>query len=338
MEKVLHNWWGWLLCIIVIRLVFIGFGDGTLQPDETAIQILIEKTYNDSEPSIRDASAKALYESVLVFPQHRDLIMNKLAELSKKSANNSEVIQLVKKIESDPLYQLTLAVEKPNLPLTFYLEPLLYAVPIICGIIFVLFFPFFIAYVVGHRATIKLYGRRGKPLMYFMFVVSWCTLFTTSIFYPQWFIISHITLITLSMVVLFLVVYKKMLTLFLDIRQQKCWGIFGLFLCLSLISFLPYTNAVSNLPQVKVSQDKVLKAIESLEEKHYTKAKPLLVKILYNKIYNQPLILQKSLYVLGQIGDSNSLRVVNGYLRHINAEVRKTAIEATSKIIKKMSK
>ena len=336
MQKVLHNWWAWLLCIIVVRLVFVAFGDPVLRPSETAIQVLINNIQNDEEPSVRKAAAQTLRESITAFPQYREKIMEQLRELAKEKGQGEDIANLVQTIESDPLYQLTIAVDKPNLPISFYLEPLLYAIPIIYGLAFVLFFPLFINYVVGHRATIKLYGR-GKAMMYMLIFATWGSSIAIWSFYSEWFMVSHIALVITACIILFLTVQRKMLMLFLNIKQNTCWSIFIAILCLGLGSFVPYTNR-SEAPQVKVSREKILTAIQSLQEKHYVKAKPLLTRILYNKIYNEPFILQEALRVLGKIADPDSLHVINTYLSHTNVDVRKTAIDATLQIVKKMSK
>lgn len=336
MQKVLHNWWAWLLCIIVVRLIFVAFGDPVLRPSETAIQVLINNIQNDEEPSVRQAAAQTLRESITAFPQYRENIMEQLRELAKQKTQGEEIAHLVHTIESDPLYQLTIAVDKPNLPLSFYLEPLLYAIPIIYGLAFVLFFPLFINYVVGHRATLKLYGR-GKAVMYLLIFATWGGSITIWSFYSEWFIVSHALFVITACLILFLTVQRKMLKLFLNVQQKTCWMIFSVLFCLGVASFVPYINR-SEAPQVKISREKILTAIQSLQEKHYVKAKPLLIRILYNRIYNEPFILQEALRVLGKIADPDSLQVINTYLSHTNVDVRKTAIDTTLQIVKKMSK
>ncbi|BBM83230.1 hypothetical protein [Candidatus Uabimicrobium amorphum] len=335
MQKVLHNWWAWLLCIIVVRLVFVAFGEPVLQPSETAIQVLINNVQNDEDASVREAAAQTLRESITAFPQYRQKVMEQLRELAKEKAHGQDIAKLVSSIESDPLYQLSIAVEKPNLPMSFYLEPLLYAIPIIYGLAFVLFFPLFINYVVGHRATLKLYGR-GKTVMYMLIFTTWCSSIVIWGFYKEWFIISHILLVVTACIVLFLTVVRKMLMLFLNVQQKVCWVIFVALFCLGGASFIPYTNR-SEAPQVKISREKILTAIQSLQQKHYVKAKPLLTKILYNRIYNEPQIIQETLRVLGKIADPDSLHVINAYLSHANVDVRKTATDTTLQIVKKMS-
>lgn len=340
MKKILHNWWGWLLFIVIIRLLFIFLGSPTTTSDEAVVKNLLSSTMTDPEKDIRITSSEVLHESLLAFPQHREWILTTLKKASVEAKYSQEIKNLLTNIEEDPLYQLSIAVEKPDLPIFFYIEPLLLAIPVIYGIVFLLFIPFFISSVVGVNATIKLYGRRGKIIFYCLIVSTWMMTIASYIFYPKLIVIAHAMLILVSLLLLFLLVFKKLLALFLDIPQKICWIAFLLLFALGSVSFVSYFDSIVISPtaQIKVSQGKILNAIESLEKKHYEKAKPLLIQILRVKVYQSSKITIKAIEKMGVIGDYDHLGLLSTFLESSDILVRKAALEATFKIIKKFAK